>query len=137
MTRLLATLVLALFVTVAIGNAVLGLGIPLRGMIAANVGLGLLGLLFGTVALAAGAATGRTSSAKGIGATVAFAAFLFNAVGAAVPAIAWMRSLSPVYWFLGDTPPLNRGFPPAMLLTLLAAVALIAYADWSFGHRDA
>jgi len=136
MATLVALLVVALFATVVAGDAILGLGISFRGMLGANLGLGLLGLFFGTVALAAGAATGRTSAAKGVAATVAIAAFLMNALGAAVPAMGWMRPASPVYWFLANSPPLNRGLRPAMLLALLGAVILTAYADWCFSRRD-
>jgi ABC-2 type transport system permease protein len=127
MATLIGVQAFALFLTVAIGSHLLDFGFALGPMLAANAGLALLALLFGALAMCAG---------RGTAAAVAAGAFVFNGLGAAIEALAPLRLLSPIYWFLADTPPLLRGFAPGMLAALLGTGVLYAAAVALFARRD-
>ena len=74
------------------------------------------------LALALGAATGNNAIARGVPAAVAIGGILLNGLGAVVAGFAPFRYLSPIYWFLGDSPPLLRGFSAGPLFLLAAAL---------------
>jgi len=111
-------------------------GIGTARVAAAAVGLALLGLLFGTVALAAGALTGSRSAALGLTAAVALPAYLANNVAALVGELEPVQKLSPFYYYLrGD--PLRQGFDYGGLAILAAAsLVLLAVAVWGLERRD-
>jgi ABC-2 type transport system permease protein len=127
LATLIGVQVLALFVTVEIGSRLLDFGFALGPMLATNAGLALLALLFGALAMCFG---------RGVAAAVTVAAFVLNGLGAAIGALAPLRALSPVYWYLGDTPPLLRGFAPGMLAALLGTALLYGAAVALFARRD-
>jgi ABC-2 type transport system permease protein len=127
MATLIGVQALFLLLTVAIGSHILDFGLRLGPMLAANAGLALLALFFGALAMCFG---------RGTAAAVAVGAFVFNGLGAAIEALGPLRTLSPVYWFLADTPPLLRGFAPGMLATLLGTLVLYAAAVMLFARRD-
>jgi ABC-2 type transport system permease protein len=127
MATLIGVQVLFLFLTVAIGSHLLDFGFALGPMLAANAGLALLALLFGALAMCGG---------RGVAAAVAVGSFVFNGLGAAIESLAPLRTLSPIYWFLADSPPLLRGFAPGMLAALLGTVALYVAALALFARRD-
>ena len=62
------------------------------------------------------------ASARAIPAAVAVAGFLVHGLGSAVASLAPFRYLSPIYWFLGNTPPLLRGFSAGPLVLLAASL---------------
>lgn len=136
MATLLLLLALALSGALAVCNRGFDLGLDAEGILAANLGLALVALLFGTLAMAAGAATGSATAARGVPAAVAIGGFLCNAFGAATPALAALRALSPLHWYLGDTPPLSRGLGPGHALLAAGAVALAALAAAAFERKD-
>jgi ABC-2 type transport system permease protein len=127
MATLLGVQALALFVTVAVGNRALDLGLPLGGIAAANAGLALLALFFGAFAMCFG---------RGMATTAAVASFVLNGLGAAVDMLAPLRTLSPMHWFLADSPPLLRGFAPGMFAALAGTLVLTAAAVALFARRD-
>jgi beta-exotoxin I transport system permease protein len=136
---LLATLValsaLVLVVIVVIGP-VFGLSVPFADLAAACVMFLLIGVLFGSLALAVGAATGRRSWATAIAAGVAVAAYILNAVAPSVSGLTWARPLSPFRWYF-EPDPLLTGVHPANVLALLAASAIfVVVAFWAFDRRD-
>ena len=113
----------------------LDLDVGINEVLAGSSGLLLLVLGFGTVALAAGAVTGRRAIAIGVAAGVAVLAFMFDAIGPTIGA-GWMTAISPFSWYLEDSP-LTQGFD-LQGLALLAAVPVIAAAVAlaRFGRRD-
>jgi ABC-2 type transport system permease protein len=127
MATLLGVQALALFATVAIGNRALDLGLPIGGVAAASAGLALLALFFGAFAMCFG---------RGMATTAAVASFVLNALGAAVDVLAPARALSPVHWYLADSPPLLRGFAPGMFAALAGTLLLGAAAVPLFARRD-
>lgn len=103
---------------------VLDLDLAAGNVLAASSGLLLLVLAVGTIALAAGAVTGRRGVALGLGAGVAVLAFVADALGplADVP---WLRTISPWSWYLAEEP-LATGLDLAGLGALAALVAVAA-----------
>ncbi len=125
---------LALWAMVAVLVAVLGLltvllltpldmDVAVLDVAATCVGLLALTGMVGTVALAAGAATGRRAIAAGVGAFVAVGSFMLDAIGSGT-STEWMNTLSPFSWYLGDEP-LRNGLDEAGVTALLVA-ALVA-----------
>jgi len=133
---LTAGLGLTLVVILLAGNVIVEMGLGVAGIVAINLGLVLIALLFGALAMAVGAWTGRKALAAGVAAGVAVAAFFVNALA---PLVSWLeipQQASPFYWFL-DSRPLANGFSWAGLGLLAAATAALwAAAVWAFRRRD-
>ena len=72
----------------------------------------------------------------GVPAAVAIGGILLNGLGAVVAGFAPFRYLSPIYWFLGDTPPLLRGFSAGPLVLLGAALVAVGIGAVGFERRD-
>ena len=107
------------------------------GNIAATATLqALVGLVFGSLALALSAGTGRTSIAiyGAAGAAVVF--HLVNSLGALNDAIADLAWLTPFHYYLGNDP-LNNGLDwvDAVVLALLSLI-LIGLSFVLFERRD-
>ncbi len=118
-----------------IGNSVWGTELDAVNILAANVGLVLLALCFGGIALAVWSVLG-SGPAIGVTAALGAVAWFLNGLGAIVEGIAPLRALSPFYWYLGDKAPLAKGFEPQYALLLAVAIAGTAIAAWRFGSRD-
>ena len=118
------------------GDAVWSTGLGAARILAAGAGLALLGLFFGGLALLIWTMTGRSFSAVRITAAAAFATFQLNGLGALTDGMAPLRLLSPFYWYLGDAPPLAKGFEPSYLLLLFGALAAVWAASVRFHRRD-
>jgi ABC-2 type transport system permease protein len=114
----------------------LDMGVSAVNVSAAGAGLLLLGLFFGMLALAVGAATGRRSTALGTAGTLAVAAYVIHGMSQNV---SWMRSwrwITPFHYYLGADP-LHHGFHVGYLLVLAAAsAALLVAATRTFDRRD-
>lgn len=135
MGTLTALLALTLLVVLLLSNPAFGLEFTMLGMLAANGGLALIGIFFGTLALAIGALTGNRGLTIGVSAGAAIATFFVHGLAPLVDSIAWTQKLSPFYWFLGSTP-LENGFDP-LFIGLLAGIAVaLAVALLAFERRD-
>jgi ABC-2 type transport system permease protein len=103
---------------------------------AASVGLLLLALFSGTLALAVGAITGRRATAVGVAGAVAVAGYVIRGLSENVSWLHGWRWLSPFHYYLGADP-LHRGFVVGYLLVLAAASAvLVTVAVVTFDRRD-
>jgi ABC-2 type transport system permease protein len=118
------------------GNALWNMGFDPIAIVAANIGLGLLGLCFWGISIALWSLLGSSGPAVGITSAVAVATFFMNGLGAIVDSLAFMRYFSPFYWYLGDTVPLSKGFTFGYLALALVAVAGTAVATRRFTTRD-
>ncbi len=136
MLTLIAVLGIALCLVMALGNVAIDLDLSHESIVAATLGLALTGVFFGALALALGAATGSTGVARGVPAAVAVGGILLNGLGVVVAGFAPLRYLSPLYWFLGDTPPLLRGFSAGPLVLLAAALVAVGFGAVGFERRD-
>jgi ABC-2 type transport system permease protein len=96
----------------------------------------LLGVAFGTMALAIGAATGSKNVAIGVPSGVALVTFILNALAPSVEALESLRLLSPFYYYSGGDP-ITNGLDPAHALVLAGiTVVALALAWWTFERRD-
>ncbi len=110
--------------------------LPVDTVTAAMVHLALLGMVFGMVALALGAVTGRSGLSRAVPAAVAVVAYLVNALGPLVSWLGPLRSLSPFYQYIGHDP-LRTGISvPALLVATGTVLALGVGAVWAFRRRD-
>jgi ABC-2 type transport system permease protein len=135
---LLGTLALAaaLWVsTVALGPP-FGLTPGLGKLAAAVVSCYLLAISLGAIALALGCATGRRGLAVGLTAGMAAATYLFYALAPSVDAIAWLRFLSPFYYYRASEPLLNGLNPLHALVLITVGVVASGLAFVSFQRRD-
>lgn len=129
-------LALGLFVVIFFGNYAVDLDLKPEGILSINLALLLLSVLFGAIALAVGAVTGRRSFTLGVtSATAVFTYFLFGLA----QLVSWLepfRFLSPFHYFLSPDHLLG-GFAWGTigLFVVLTALALAA-AVWGFERRD-
>lgn len=113
-----------------------GLNIGAGGVAAAVVSVVLLAALFGTVALAVGAATGRRGLARGTAVVLAIAAYLISSLADLVGWLKAVRPASPWYHTLGIDP-LANGFSAAHLLVPLGLTAVVLVIGiYVFSRRD-
>lgn len=103
---------------------------------AATIHLVLLGLVFGTLALAVGAITGSRALALGVVAIVAVAGYFANNLGPSVEGLAWSRDVSPFHYYQGGEP-LRNGLQAIDGLVLFGASALLLVLGLlGFQRRD-
>jgi ABC-2 type transport system permease protein len=125
-----------LWAALLVGAAVVGMEISAWHLAAATLSALLVAVLYGAVALALGAATGRRSLAIGLTSALAVAAYLVNVLAPLASSLAGAKRLSPFYYY-SSSDPLRRGLD-AGDLALLAAVAAAAAtaAIVAFRRRD-
>ena len=136
MLLLLLGLMAGVALIVWLGNLAVGLGLGPEGLAAANLGMALLAFLFGGLALAVGAYTGRPGLATGVTAGLGVALFLLNGFGAIIDWLEPFRVLSPFYWYQGDTNPLDQSLGWQQPLLLGAGLVLVGASVFLFRGRD-
>jgi ABC-2 type transport system permease protein len=122
---LVAGLSAVLLATVWLGSLAVDLEIGFGRLVAASASVGLLALLFGVLALAAGSVWPGRARAIAVAAGVAVAAWLLDGLGQAVDVLDAWRPLSPYYQAIGRNP-LREGAPWLGGGALAAATALLA-----------
>ena len=131
-----ALLGLATFVGLVGAVAAAGGGLGPGALAAQSVHLVFLGLAFGALALAIGAATAERTLATAGTAGAAAAMFLVNGFAPVLPAIAWLKYLTLFHYYSGHDP-LTRGVDLGDLAVLAAVTAaLVAAAIAGFERRD-
>ena len=131
----------ALFLAAAVTVCVIaGRGFQLTispaSAIAISAALVLMGLDFGLITMAVGAATRRRGTALGIGAGLAAASYLLSSLASTISWLRPGRYLSLFYWSVGNDQ-ISRGVSPGDFITLIvvglcaltAAVAAFRRAD--------
>ena len=104
--------------------------------IAIAVALVLMGLDFGLVTMAAGAASGRRGTALGIGAALAAASYLLSSLASTISWIRPGRYLSLFYWSVGNDQ-ISRGVSIGDITALIVAgLCALAAAVAAFGRAD-
>jgi len=103
---------------------------------AASIQLSLFGAVFGAIALAVGAATGRRSLVYATVAVVGVAGFFGNNLGPSVEALGWLAAISPYHFSLGGEP-LKNGFQVAdSAVLVVASVVIVLVGGVFFDRRD-
>ncbi len=132
----IAILALVTFAVTAMLSRAFGMGVAVSGIAAASVGLNLLVIAFATITLAAGAISGRRSTAVAVGAGTAVAAFIADALSGIVERGDLLERISPLSWYLaGD--PVAEGVD-VVGFALLGALTFLAWgsAHMVFRRRD-
>lgn len=131
-----AVLGLVLFASLALTNAIVGLGIPYGNLLAAACMLAVFAYGFGVVALAAGAFLGRKGVAIATAAALAAVAYLVQVLSKLVDWLDLARWVSPFAHLL-EAHPLRDGFAwDHMLVLLLVPALFLGLAVWAFERRD-
>lgn len=108
---------------------------PIR-IVDATVAFVGLTLLAGSIALFAGALSGRRSWGIAAGAGVAVAGYAFNAIANQVEDAEWLRILSPYSWAFHQ-PPLSDSVDPTGAIALWGlSIVLVAGSAWALSRRD-
>lgn len=142
--RGLAALVLALvpaaaaLVSVAVLGPPVGLldGVSLAGLVSATVGAAALACLFGAIAFAVGAATGRRSLATASAATLAVGTYLLQGLLAAARSPDSFRWLSPWHWYLGHNMLIEGPSATAVVLPVAGTALVLLALTPRFTRRD-
>lgn len=135
----LATSTLALGVVLwacgLVVSAAFGIGLGVADLAGATLGVVLIGVEFGWLALAAGAMTGRRSVAIGTATVAAVAAYVLYVAGQLVDAVKPWRVASPFYQAL-HAGPLGGGTPASYGWLILAGAVVVSLALPVFDRRD-
>lgn len=135
-TVLTAGLGVILIIVLLVTNPIFDLGLGLQGVVAVNLSVVLLALLYGAIALLIGALTGSRGLAAGIAAALAVIAFFSSSLASLVDILEIPQKLSPFYWYIGNEP-LANGFSWFHISLLVVATLLFfALAVVAFQHRD-
>lgn len=127
---------LATWVGLIVGVAVGGGGITVAHITALCVQLSFFGFATGALALALGAGTGRRSLATGVAAAAGVLGWLINSFAPLVSAIAWLKYLSPYYYYARHDPLTHGVDIPGLAVLGLVALLLTALAIVSIERRD-
>ena len=135
---LICTLLLAFvfWATLAIGGAVIDMGLNLVRLAAICFSGFLLATAFGSVALAMGCARGKSGISLGMGGALAVYAYMLNALA---PLIDWLEPFqvaSPFYYYI-EANPLQYGLDPLRAGVLIGiSVVFLVIAIVTFERRD-
>lgn len=136
MLVLVALVGVAIFLGIAVGVSVVGMDISVAYLGAATLQAVMLGLGFGALALALGAATGNRGLALGVVSAVALATFLVQSIGPLADWPRWSQKLSPFYYYAAHRP-LENGLSWGDLGVLTTiVVVLVTVAVLLFARRD-
>jgi ABC-2 type transport system permease protein len=131
----------ALLLSVAVAICVLvGRGFQLSispaNTIDVSMAVVLMGMDFGLVTMAVGAATGRRGTALGVGAGLAASSYLLNSLASTISHIRPVRYLSLFYWSVGSNQ-ISRGVSAIDFAVLLVVgLAALVAAVLAFGRTD-
>ena len=119
------------FVAILLAGAAFGMGLDAGHLAAASLGVVLIALVFGSLALAVGSATGKRGLAIGVASAAALAAYLVFSLAEAVPWLGTVQKASPWYYYAASAPMLggmewaHAGVLTALALALPALGALV------------
>ncbi len=139
--KIAAMVVQALMLTIAVAACVyvgraFKLGLDPWNVATASLAVLALGIDFGLIALAVGAATKSRGSAIGVATAIASLSYLISSLA---PVVNWLRPLrfaSPFYWAVGDNQLANgAGLASFAVLIVLAVLAALA-ASVAFARLD-
>ncbi len=125
----------AAFAALAILSPIVDLDLCMSRLAAAVLGLALIALLFGWLALAVGAAGGNRALTLGIPAALAAAAYLVNGLHELAGWLDPFRVLS-AFWLVGGSPLENGVNWWGVLIVVAAALVILGAGAWLLERRD-
>ena len=131
----IGAMAVVLFVSTCAASVAFDLQIPVLHAANGALSMFLLGLEFGLIALALGAATGRRALTVGVSAGIAGASYLLFLMAQLVESVRPLRVLSPIYQATTDGP-IAPGLPPIAGLMLVTGLVTLAAAVVTFERRD-
>lgn len=112
------------------------MGLPTGNVIAAMLHLTLLGVVFGSLALAVSAATGSIGLSRAVPVAVAVVAYLVNGLAPLVDWLQPFQKASPFYQYVGHDPLRNGLDAGGVTVAVVTVAVLVAAAVWGFRRRD-
>lgn len=129
-------LAIVLWLSLLIGAALVGMEIGWAELFAACISAALLGLSFGTLALAIGCARGSKGLAIGAASGIVVISYFTNALANAVSSVEPYQKFSLFYYYIAADP-LNHGLNAGHAAILLGvSIVLLAAALLFFNKRD-
>jgi ABC-2 type transport system permease protein len=117
-------------------GALVDLDLPVGKVAAAMLHLALLGLVFGSLALAVGAGTGRLALSRAVPVLLAVVGYVVNGLGGLVDWLRPLQKLSPFYQYAAHDP-LRQGVSWVSVgVATGTVVVLVVVAALAFGRRD-
>jgi ABC-2 type transport system permease protein len=110
--------------------------IGVTNLLAASTHLAALGILFGGLALAVGAATASSTIAAAVVAIVGVVGYFGNTMAARIPEVGLLGDVSPFRLYSGGRPLVNGLQPLDVAVLTLAAIVLVAIGGAAFNRRD-
>ena len=134
----ISTLILATIFSIAliVASIPAGMGINFIRVGEATLSAALLGVLFGTLALALGASTGNRGLSVGITSGIAVLSYFLNALG---PFVSWIGPLyvvSPFHFYIGSDPLLNGLNGLHVIALVFPTIVAVTVAIMKFERRD-
>lgn len=133
---LTAWLGLVMFLAIVLIGLPVELDLPAGNVAAAVVGVALMGVTYGTFALALGAMRGRPGFALGVSVAVALASYVANALASTTERLDWLRYLSPFWYALGNDPLANGVRWSSVAVLVLLTLVFLGVALNRFEQRD-
>lgn len=131
-----ALLGLAVWVALWVGAVAIEMDIAAGKLAAATTSAVGLGLLFGTLALALGAATGKRALSLSMSAVLALGSYLIYSFASLNDRVEQVQPASPFYWYLGGEP-IRNGLHVGHITALLGTtLVLLMVAVVTFNRRD-
>lgn len=119
-----------------VAGTIVSFDVGLAPLALAVFGSCLLAMLAGSVALTAGAFTGRRSRAIGAGSGFLILSYLANAAGELVDGLAFLRSLSPYHWLVTRSALFDDVSVVGLVAGLVLVLLLVAMSVSVFERRD-
>lgn len=117
-------------------GSLVDMGLPAGNVAAVMLHLALLGVVFGALALALSAWTGRLGLSRGIPMVVAVVAYFVNGLAPLVDWLEPLQKLSPFYQYIGHDPLREGVSVGSVLIAVATVVALVVIAVLGFRRRD-
>jgi ABC-2 type transport system permease protein len=129
-------LALVTWVSLVVGVELFDMDISSGLLAAASANVALLGLTFGSISLAVGAATGRRGLAVAVGVALSAASYLLNILSGLVDSLQPYEAISPFYYYLNANP-LVYGLQIGDVVVLVGVtLVFLVVALFAFERRD-
>jgi ABC-2 type transport system permease protein len=132
----LAVLTLGMGIALVGFGAAAGMHLSTANVAAAMAHLLMLGVVFGGLALAVGAGTGRLSFARAVPSLLALVAYVVNGFA---PSVSWLEAaqkVSPFYQYIGHDPLRNGLSGTSLVVSITTTLVTLTAAVWLLGRRD-